>query len=271
MNRHTLGKILLGCTLPVLLIGLWQLATSSGWVTPEKLPPPLDVAQKWLAYLLPGAAYEGGNWLTWALSGELVQDTRRSMWRIVLGFGIGAGLALPLGLLMGTRPRAFELINPLIQILRPIPPIAFIPLSIIWFGIGDPPAVFLIAIGAFFPVLLNTVAGVHQVDGIFLRAARNLGARGLILFWRVILPAATPSILTGIRLGIGTAFIVVIVAEMVGVQGGIGFRISESREFYWTDKIIAGMISIGMLGLMIDIAMNRLNAYLLRWHRGLEH
>ena len=167
MNRHTLGKILLGCTLPVLLIGLWQLATSSGWVTPEKLPPPLDVAQKWLAYLLPGAAYEGGNWLTWALSGELVQDTRRSMWRIVLGFGIGAGLALPLGLLMGTRPRAFELINPLIQILRPIPPIAFIPLSIIWFGIGDPPAVFLIAIGAFFPVLLNTVAGVHQVDGIF--------------------------------------------------------------------------------------------------------
>jgi NitT/TauT family transport system permease protein len=271
MNRQLLGKIAQGCILPVLLLLVWHLASSSGWVKPEKLPPPLAVLQKWFAYISPTTAFEGGNWLAWLFSGELVQDTRRSMLRIVLGFAIGAGLALPLGLLMGTGRRIFLAVNPLVQILRPIPPIAFIPLSIIWFGIGDPPAVFLIALGAFFPVLLNTVAGVHHVDGIYLRAARNLGAGGLVMFRRVILPAAMPYILTGIRLGIGTAFIVVIVAEMVGVQGGLGFRISESREFYWTDKVIAGMVSIGLIGLLIDLGMDQLNRHLLRWHRGLEN
>lgn len=264
-------KLLLGCLLPALIILLWYLASSQGWVKPEKLPSPMAVVHKWFAYVAPTTAYEGGSWWQWAFSGELLLDTRRSMLRILLGFVIGAGLALPLGLLMGTSERVYLLVNPTVQILRPIPPIAFIPLSIIWFGIGDPPAVFLIALGAFFPVLLNTVAGVHHVDGIYLRAARNLGAHGLILFRRVILPAAMPYILTGIRLGIGTAFIVVIVAEMVGVQGGLGFRITESREFYWTDKVIAGMISIGMIGLAIDLGMDRLNRYLLRWHRGLEN
>jgi NitT/TauT family transport system permease protein len=131
--------------------------------------------------------------------------------------------------------------------------------------------VFLIAIGAFFPVLMNTVAGVRQVDGIYLRAARNLGATGSTMFLRVILPAAVPYILTGVRVGIGTAFIVVIVAEMIAVNNGLGFRILEAREYFWSDKIIAGMITIGILGLAIDVGMTRLNNYLLRWHRGLEH
>ena len=106
---------------------------------------------------------------------------------------------------------------------------------------------------------------------LFRSAARNLGAGRITLFVRVILPAAVPYILAGVRIGIGTAFIVVIVSEMIAVNDGLGFRILEAREYFWSDKIIAGMISIGLLGLAIDIAMNRLNNHLLRWHRGLEH
>jgi NitT/TauT family transport system permease protein len=163
------------------------------------------------------------------------------------------------------------LMNLTVQVIRPIPPIAYIPLAILWFGLGNPPALFLIALGAFFPVLMNTIAGVRQVDSIYLRAARNLGANQRTLFVRVMLPAAIPYILSGVRIGIGTAFIVVIVAEMIAVSNGLGFRIMEAREYFWSDKIIAGMITIGLLGLAIDIAMSRLNNYMLRWHRGLEN
>jgi len=171
---------------------------------------------------------------------------------------------------MGANRRAYAWFNPLMQLLRPIPPIAYIPLAILWFGLGNPPAIFLIALGAFFPVLMNTIAGVRQVDSIYLRAARNLGAGQRVLFLRVMLPAAVPYILAGMRIGIGTAFIVVIVSEMIAVNNGLGFRILEAREYFWSDKIIAGMISIGLLGLAIDMVMNRLNNHLLRWHRGLE-
>jgi len=260
-----------GLIVPVLVVLAWHLATAGGWVDPHKLPSPEAVVKRWVEYLLPLQPYESGSKLTWAFSGELIGDTIGSMYRVLAGFAIGAGLALPLGLGMGASPRVYALFNSLVQILRPIPPIAFIPLSMLWFGLGNAPAIFLIALGAFFPVLVNTIAGVRQVDGIYLRAARNLGARGSTMFLRVILPAAVPYILSGVRIGIGTAFIVVIVAEMVAVNNGLGFRISEAREYFWSDKVIAGMITIGVIGLAIDAGMNRLNNHLLRWHRGLEH
>lgn len=262
-----------GMMIPAAAIAIWQVAAVNGWANPQVLPAPLAVLEKWVAYLLPLQPYaEGqGSWLAWAVSGELIRDALGSLSRVAMGFAIGAGLALPLGLLMGASPRVYAWINPLMQLLRPIPPIAYIPLAILWFGLGNPPAVFLIALGAFFPVLMNTVAGVRQVDAIYIRAARNLGASGATLFLRVMLPAAVPYILSGVRIGIGTAFIVVIVSEMIAVNNGLGFRILEAREYFWSDKIIAGMMTIGLLGLAIDVAMNRLNNYLLRWHRGLEH
>jgi NitT/TauT family transport system permease protein len=260
-----------GLVVPALLVALWQGAAMAGMVNPQVLPSPLAVLQKWWAYLLPMQPYAGGSWIAWALSGELLGDALGSLYRVGAGFLIGAGLALPLGLAMGANARVYAWFNPLVQLLRPIPPIAYIPLSILWFGLGNPPAVFLIALGAFFPVLINTIAGVRQVDGIYLRAARNLGANGRTLFLRVILPAAVPYILSGVRIGIGTAFIVVIVSEMIAVNNGLGFRILEAREYFWSDKIMAGMATIGMLGLAIDAGVNRLNNHLLRWHRGLEN
>ena len=264
-------EFLVGLVVPAVVIAIWQAVTMLGWVNPQVLPSPLAVAEKWVAYLLPLQPYSEGSRLAWFFSGELVVDSIGSIYRVVVGFLIGAGLALPLGLAMGASQRVYAWFNPLAQLLRPIPPIAYIPLAMIWFGLGNPPALFLISLGAFFPVLINTIAGVRQVDGIYLRAARNLGASGATLFRRVILPAAVPYILSGVRIGIGSAFICVIVAEMIAVNNGLGFRIQEAREFFWTDKIIAGMISIGLWGLAIDAGMNRLNNHLLRWHRGLEN
>jgi NitT/TauT family transport system permease protein len=273
MHTLFLKRLLHGAAVPLVALLLWQALSAFGWINPQILPSPVAVAVKWGQYLAPLDAYtpESGNYLVWLLSGELPHDAWASLSRVLGGFAIGAGLALPLGLLMGTNKTVYKLFDPLVQILRPIPPIAYIPLAILWFGLGNPPAFFLISIGSFFPVLMNTIAGVRQVDGIYIRAARNLGASQMTMFRRVILPAATPYILAGARIGMGTAFIVVIVAEMIAVNNGLGFRILEAREYFWSDKIIAGMFTIGFFGLAIDIGMTALNNHLLAWHRGLDH
>jgi NitT/TauT family transport system permease protein len=271
MAKANWQEIGVGLVVPVLVIALWQAGANIGWINESVLPSPLEVVRKWIAYLLPlQERAPEMRWSSWIFSGELIVDSAGSMYRVLAGFAVGAGLALPLGLAMGANKHAYAWLNPLVQVLRPIPPIAYIPLSILWFGLGNPPAVFLIALGAFFPVLMNTIAGVRQVDGIYLRAARSLGANRRTMFVRVILPAAIPYILSGMRIGIGTAFIVVIVSEMIAVNNGLGFRILEAREYFWSAKIVAGMVTIGLWGLAIDLGMNRLNNHLLRWHRGLE-
>lgn len=273
MNTLFLKRILHGAIVPLMALALWQILSSMGWINPQIVPSSLAVLRRWGEYLAPMEPFTPGqgNYLLWLVSGELLQDAYASLSRVIGGFLVGACLALPLGLLMGANKTIYKLFDPLVQILRPIPPIAYIPLAILWFGLGNPPAFFLISIGSFFPVLMNTIAGVHHVDGIYMRAARNLGAGQMTMFRRVILPAATPYILAGARIGMGTAFIVVIVAEMIAVNDGLGFRILEAREYFWSDKIIAGMFTIGLFGLAIDTGMNALNSHLLKWHRGLEH
>ncbi len=272
MTKSNWRNIASGLLVPIVLIALWQAACSAGLVSPLKLPSPLAVAQRWVQYLLPAEPYsaEAGSWLRWAVSGELIRDALGSMVRVVIGFAIGAGLALPLGMLMGASQRIYQRMYILMQILRPIPPSAYTPLAMLWFGLGNPPAVFMISIAAFFPVLVNTIVGVRQVDSIYLRAAHNLGASQRTIFLRVMLPAATPYILAGFRIAIGAAFMIVIVSELIAVPDGLGFRINEAREYSWTDKVMAGMFTIGMIGLALDVGMNKLNNYLLRWHRGLE-
>lgn len=269
-GQRTAAEFVLGALIPIGVLAIWQAVTSLGWINPIILPSPWAVVSKWWEYLKPARELDGGHLWAWLNSSELLGDAASSLYRVVMGFVIGTVIALPLGLLMGASERLYGLFNPLIQVLRPIPPIAFIPLAILWFGLGNPPAFFLIALGAFFPVLMNTIAGVRHVDGIFLRAARNLGAGKTAIFRRVIMPAATPYILSGVRIGIGTAFIVVIVSEMIAVNNGLGYRILEAREYMWSDKIIAGMLTIGVLGLLIDLGMDRLNNHLLKWHRGIE-
>ncbi|HXY61717.1 MAG TPA: ABC transporter permease [Nitrospirota bacterium] len=258
--------------IPFGLLVVWEVASRYHVFSPQALPAPSQVFMKWIDYARPHEPYDAAqtSYLIWFFSGELPQDLWATFFRVLIGFMIGAGLALPLGLFMGNFERIYQLFNPLIQVLRPIPPIAYVPLSILWFGLGNPPAFFLISLGAFFPVLMNTISGVRNVDAIYIRAALNLGASRMTLFGRVIMPSAMPHILTGLRVGIGVAFICVIVAEMIAVNNGLGYRILEAREYFWSDKIIAGMITIGLLGLAIDTVMSRINNYLLRWHRGME-
>jgi len=256
---------------PGIVLVIWEALARGGAIAPAILPAPSQVVLRWWQYLLPPLPFDGStSRLAWLVSGELPQDTTGSLTRVLGGFLIGACVALPLGLLMGRIRLVHDLFGPVLEVIRPIPPIAFIPLSMLWFGLGNPPALFLISLGAFFPVLVNTIAGVRNVDAIYVRAAKNLGADEATLFRRVIFPAALPYILTGVRVGIGVAFIVVIVAEMTAVNRGLGYRILEAREFMWSDKIIAGMITIGLCGLGIDLGMDRLNRWLLRWQRGLE-
>lgn len=273
MNKIQWRAVGSGLVVPVALIALWQTACVLGWVSPLKLPSPWAVAQRWIQYLLPTEPYssDAGGLLSWMFSGELVRDAVGSMYRVLIGFLIGGGLALPIGILMGANQRIYNKMYILVQVLRPIPPSAYTPLAMLWFGLGNPPAVFMISIAAFFPVLINTIVGVRQVDSIYLRAARNLGASQSTLFLRVMLPAATPYILAGVRIAIGASFMIVIVSELIAVPDGLGFRINEAREYSWTDKVMAGMFTIGVIGLTLDIGMNKLNNYLLRWHRGLEN
>jgi NitT/TauT family transport system permease protein len=272
MAKKSAGSVVWSLAVPVTLLAIWEGLSRAGVINPMILPSPSAVFLRWIAYAKPMMPFDPveGTYVAWLFSGELLHDAAASLYRVVMGFLIGAGLALPIGLLMGTSETVYRLINPLLQILRPIPPIAYIPLAILWFGLGNPPAFFLISLGAFFPVIMNTIGGVRTVDAIYVRAARNLGASGATLFWRVILPAATPHIMTGLRVGFGVAFIVLIVAEMIAVNNGLGYRILEAREFFWSDKIIAGMISIGLLGLAIDMGLSRISDHLLRWHRGIE-
>src|SRR5574343_1427977 len=175
MNK--LKSLMHGALAPVLVLLVWEACARAGLFSAVVMPAPSAVTAKWWAYLLPAQEQEAGqSYLAWLLSGELLHDAYSSLYRVIAGFIIGAGLALPLGLLMGANQRIYDLFNPLVQILRPIPPIAYIPLAILWFGLGNPPSFFLIAIGAFFPVLINTIAGVRHVDGVYIRAARSLGA-----------------------------------------------------------------------------------------------
>ncbi|MEN0058989.1 MAG: ABC transporter permease [Bdellovibrio sp.] len=272
MNDKGFLSKLKGVWVPALVLIVWEGVVRAGWVNPQVLPAPSAVLIRWYHYILPVEAYdpEMGSWLAWAFSGELIRDLFESFYRVLMGCLIGGGLALPLGLLMGASRTIYDYMNPLIQVLRPIPPIAYIPLAILWFGLGNPPAIFLIALGAFFPVLMNTIVGVRAVDSIYIRAGKNLGAGSFLMFRKIIVPASMPYILSGVRIGIGTGFICMIVAEMIAVNNGLGYRILEAREYFWSDKIIAGMFSIGLLGLAIDTVVSRLNNYLLRWHRGLE-
>jgi len=267
-----ISAVIRSAVVPALVLLAWEALSRSGVFNPMILPAPTRVLLRWIDYLKPPRPYDPavGSWLRWAISGELPNDAASSLFRVFVGFVIGTGLALPLGLLMGASRSVYSYFNPVLQILRPIPPIAYVPLAILWFGLGNPPAFFLISLGAFFPVLMNTIAGVRSVDDIYIRAARNLGADRRTMFFRVMIPAATPHIMTGIRVGFGVAFIVVIVAEMIAVNNGLGYRILEAREYFWSDKIIAGMMTIGLLGLSIDASLARLSDHLLRWHRGLE-
>jgi len=183
------------------------------------------------------------------------------------GFALAAALGIGLGMAIGWSRTIEKLIEPLLQVLRPVPPVSWIPLAIIWFGIANKPAIFLVFLGAFFPILMNTVHGVKTSDRNLLRAAAMAGAKQGQLLRFVILPAAMPSIFAGLRIGIGSAWMLTVTAEMVAVKSGLGYALWDSYYFLRYDLVIAAMISIGLLGFLADWILKQIMNSVLRWQQ----
>jgi NitT/TauT family transport system permease protein len=219
-----------------LLLAAWHFAVL--WSATKVLPSPLDV-KKGLGELL-------REHVLW-------NDIQDSLRRVAIGFGVAAILGIPLGLTLGWYPEINRVVNPVIQILRPISPIAWIPVAILFLGIGDHAATSLIFLGAFFPIVVSCVDGVNNVPSVFRRAGRNFGLTPLQLLGRVVFPAALPQIIVGLRIAFGIAWLVVVAAEMVAVDSGLGFLIIDSRNSGKRyDLVVAAMLLIGLIGLALD-------------------
>ena len=236
-----LKKVFLPIIVFILLISTWQLLASLSTMPSALFPSPIDVFN---------GAFESFK------QGILFEHIGISLFRVFFGFFLASILAIPLGLLLGTYIHLRMAFDPLMQILRPISPIAWIPLAIMWFGIGNKPAIFIIFITSFFPVLIATASAIKNIDPIIIKYARNFGTSNFDLLKKVILPASFPFIFVGLRISLGFAWVIIVAAEMVGMRSGLGFMILDARNYLRTDLIIAGMIIIGLIGLGLDRAMS---------------
>jgi NitT/TauT family transport system permease protein len=255
---NTKGSMLARLGLPLLvaavLLGVWHFAV---------------VISKTTIFPTPWAVAMGIAEL--ASQGLLFKYIVASLFRVTWGFVLAILVGVPLGLALGWFDRAFMAINPIIQILRPISPIAWIPVAILWFGTADSAPVFLIFLASLFPIVVASTAAVRNMQLVYLRAAQNFGLSGLQLFRRVILPAALPQIITGLRIALGIAWLVVVAAEMIAVHGGgLGYLIIDARNAGKRyDLVVAGMVMIGLIGLGLDLLMRRLEKFdEVRWGVG---
>lgn len=194
--------------------------------------------------------------------GLLLKYIVASLFRVSWGFMLAVLVGVPLGLVLGWFRPAYQALNPMIQIMRPISPIAWIPVAILWFGIDDTAPVFLIFLASVFPITVSSMAAVQNMQLVYLRAAQNFGVKGPQLFRRVILPAALPQIITGIRIALGIAWLVVVAAEMIAVNSGLGYLIIDARNAGKRyDLVVAGMVMIGLIGLVLDLLIRQLEKF----------
>ena len=194
--------------------------------------------------------------------GLLVKYIVASLFRVTWGFGLAVLVGVPFGLFVGWFRPAYWAFNPILQVLRPISPIAWIPLAILWFGVSDAAPVFLIFLASVFPITVSASAAVQNMQPVYLRAARNFGLGRVELFRRVILPATLPQILTGVRIALGVAWLVVVAAEMIAVNSGLGYLIIDARNAGKRyDLVVAGMLVIGLIGLGLDLLVRRLERF----------
>lgn len=236
-----------------LLIGLWWLiVVQTGSAI---FPTPLQVVTGTLELV--------GDGSLWDHIGS-------SLFRVGTGFGLAVVIAVPLGLWMGRVDGAYLTLNPIFQMLRPISPIAWIPIAILWFGVGNASPIFLIFIASVFPLIVQTAAGVHTIERRYLRAADNFGVPRSKLYRQVIIPAVLPEVIVGMRISLGVAWLVVVAAEMIALRSGLGYLIMDSRNAgNRYDLVVAAMIIIGMIGLLLDGLMRLLERMKsVRWRYG---
>jgi len=245
-------RLLLGLLAISLVFFFWWLIVAFGFVNPVLVPPPERVFASFTRMVAEGALF-GHIWA--------------SLWRVLQGFMLALLIAIPFGVAMGMFRIVRGMAEPLVELLRPIPPIAMIPLTILWFGIGESSKVFIIFYGAFFPILINTMAGFTQVDPVHIRAAQTLGAKRFHIFRDVVLRSAIPYMVVGARLGMGMAFVVLVAAELIASSEGLGFLINDARYRFRTDEIFLGMACIGVLGFTLNRLLVRLEKRIVSWKR----
>ena len=257
--RSSFARGLRGFFLPVLVIALWWFATAAGLFPRSSLPsPPVVVEALWTWMFSPGTGPYEGTW--WDAAGS-------SGLRVIVGFTVAATSGVVLGILAGYFRSVGEVVDPLVQVLRPIPSTAWVPLTLVFFGFGFQGAVFLIGLGAFFPIFVNTVEGVRGVSSSLTRVGKMLGSNTFQLLRFFVLPSSLPNIFIGLRLGVGLSWVLVVVAEMLSVRAGIGYTLMDAYSFGRYDVIIAAMISLGILGYLSDRVIVAVQQIALKWHR----
>ncbi|HSV47138.1 MAG TPA: aliphatic sulfonate ABC transporter permease SsuC [Ramlibacter sp.] len=240
---------------PIALLTLWQLASSFGWLSTRVLPAPNEVLK---------AAW------TLAASGELWTHVKVSAGRALAGLAVGGGLGLAFGLLTGSLRTAETLLDSSFQMLRNIPALALIPLVILWFGIDETAKLFLISVSVFFPIYLNTFHGIRNVDPALIEMGRTYGLTRWQLYTQIVLPGALSSILVGLRFSLGLMWVILIVAETISAQAGIGYLTMNAREFLQTDVVLVGILLYALLGKLADGFARGLERWWLRWHPGYQ-
>jgi sulfonate transport system permease protein len=237
-----------------IFLTLWSVA--GGFVEARRPFNPLFLPAPWVVI---------GALLELARKGQLWVHVAATLERVAVGFSAGAVLALALGLLAGQVRAVRNVVEPVVELLRPIPPLAMLPLFIVWVGIGEGSKVGFITYATFFPMFVTTVHGVAQIDGRLLRAAQSLGARPRHLFFRVILPAALPDVLTGLRLGVALSFFVIVISEFVGAENGLGYLINDGRNFFLVPQMLGAALLLGLLGYAGNGLVRVLERRVLRW------
>lgn len=253
------GKILgpaVGALGPVLslaiVLGVWSAVAVSGVVSETLFPAPWTV-------------WEAG--VEMAREGVLAADIRVSLYRALVGFSIGASLGVVIGLITGRTHVLRMLLNPFLTILRPIPAIALVPVAIVWFGIGEGSKYFVIAYTVFLAVWFNTHHGMDFVPPIYVRVSRSLGASRLREFLTVVIPAAAPHIVAGLRLGVALALLSLVAAELTGASSGIGYRLQEARQYIRTDRMFALLVILGVIGALVDLLVHRISKAVVHWEQ----
>lgn len=249
-GQGRLRTILLGIPVPVLVVVLWHLGVTYQWelvfgIRMGFLPYPADVAVSLWDFAFGGLRND-------AFSGELWVNLGASVGRVAAGFALAAVLAIPLGIFMGRYYVVNSLFDALINLLRPIPATAWVPLVALLIGIGDQATIFLITLSAFFPIVLGTISGARQVPPRLIEGAQMLGSTPARILYQVVVPASAPAIINGLRIGLGLAWVVLVLGETVGVRIGLGATISLARDIVRTDLIVVGMICIGLAGYLSD-------------------
>ena len=256
MSRERIKDIALRACLPCLLLGTWYLFT--------------EIYRPFHPTLLPSPVAVWKFFLRVAGNGELLEHSLASLARIFYA-NVGAlVLGVPLGLAMGLSQTAERLFDGLLSLFRPIPPLAWVPLSILWLGIGTLSVVFITFLAAFFAILINTMAGARSVDKLHVRAALSLGASRSRLMTHVVLPTIVPYVFTGLRISIGVSWMSIVAAELIAASSGLGYMITYYREVLRTDAIVVGMLTIGVIGLIMDLAARRLERWMMPWRQQVQ-